>query len=121
MAWAYLLGTVAWLAGLFFGWVWLYGRGSLGSLARVAGLPLVLGSGLVFLQTAVRAWWGEPGWIALVVMGAAFAAIGAVMVVTVDRLLGGASPAGLVIARVLGSGRVTALRKRMGFAMGRTP
>jgi O-antigen/teichoic acid export membrane protein len=121
VAWAYLLGTLAWLAGLFFGWLWLYGRGSLGTLARIAGLPLVLGGGLVFAQSALRDWWGEPGWIGLIVMGGAFAAIGAVVLVTVDRSLGGASPAGLVIARILGSGRVVALRKRMGWALERTP
>jgi O-antigen/teichoic acid export membrane protein len=121
VAWAYLLGTLAWLAGLLFGWIWLYGRSSLGALARVAGLPLVLGGCLVLLQSALRSWWGEPGWISLFVMGAAFAAFGALVVVTVDRLLGGASPAGLVIARFLDSGRVKSLRKRMGFALERTP
>lgn len=121
VAWAYLLGTVVWLAGLLFGWLWLYGRGSLASLARVAGLPLVLGGGLIFVQSGLRAWWGEPGWIGLISLGSAFAAIGALTLVAADRLLGGASPAGLVIARIVGSSRVTSLRKRMGLALSRAP
>lgn len=121
VAWAYLLGTLVWLAGLAYGWVWLYGLGSLATLARVAGLPLLLGGCLVFLQSLVRARWGEPGWIGLSLMGSAFAAVGAVILVVIDRLLGGASPAGLLISKIVGSRRVTALRRRMGFALERTP
>jgi O-antigen/teichoic acid export membrane protein len=121
VAWAYALGTLAWLAGLFFGWIWLYGRGALGSLGRMAGLPLAVGGALVFVQTGLRAWWGEPGWVGLIVMGSAFATSGMALLFATDRLLGGTSPAGLVIGRILDSRRVTALRRRMGMALERSP
>jgi O-antigen/teichoic acid export membrane protein len=121
VAWAYLLGTLVWLGGLAHGWLWLYGRGSLASLARVAGLPLLLGAGLAVAQAAVRAWWGEPGWFGLCVMGAGFATVGAAVVVGADRLLGGDSPARAMIDKFLASGKVLALRRRMGLALGRAP
>jgi O-antigen/teichoic acid export membrane protein len=118
VAWAYLMGTVAWLGGLVHGWLWLYGRGSLLSLMRVAGLPLVIGCGLVFAQMGLRSWWGEPGWIGLFLMGGLFATAGAVVLLGCDLLLGGTSPAGLVIKRVLGSERLKALRARVSLVLG---
>lgn len=119
VAWAYLIGSVAWLGGLVHGWLWLYGRGSLPHLMRVAGLPLVIGSGLLYVQLGLRTWWGEPGWIGLVLMGAIFAAMGAVVLVGCDLLLGGASPARLVLERALGSSRSSALRARVRAILGR--
>jgi O-antigen/teichoic acid export membrane protein len=119
VAWAYLIGSVAWLGGLVHGWLWLFGRGSLPQLIRVAGLPLVVGSGLLCVQLGLRAWWGEPGWIGLVLMGAAFAAMGAIVLIGCDILLGGASPARLVLERVLGSSRSNALRARVRAIWGR--
>jgi hypothetical protein len=80
-----------------------------------------LGAGLAVAQAAVRAWWGEPGWVGLCVMGAGFAAVGAVVVVGADRLLGGDSPARAMIDKFLASGKVLALRRRMGLALGRAP
>lgn len=121
VAWAYLMGTAAWLGGLAHHWLWLYGRGSLRTLARVAGLPLATGCGLVFAQMGLRSWWGEPGWIGLILLGGAFAAAGSLILVGCDLLLGGTSPAGLVLARVLGSERVTVLRKRVNLALRRAP
>lgn len=121
VAWAYLMGTAAWLGGLVHGWRWLYGQGSLLVLLRVAGLPLAVGCGLVFAQTSLRNWWGEPGWIGLFLMGWVFATMGAVVVVGCDLLLGGASPARLVLERLLGSGRVMALRERVSLLLARAP
>lgn len=116
VAWAYLMGTAAWLGGLGVGWLWLYGRGSLPVLMRIAGLPLLLGGGLVFLQLALRQWWGEPGWVGLFAMGASFAGIGAVALIGCDLAIGGDSPAAAVIRRLLGSARLTAWRERVGLA-----
>ena len=114
VAWAYLLGTVVWLVGLVHGWYWLYGRRSLGGLARVAGLPLLVSGCLTIIHATLRSWWGEPGWIGLFTMGAAFAAIGVLALVAVEHLLPGSSPAKLVVAKVFDSRRFVALRKRMG-------
>lgn len=119
VAWAYLMGTAVWLGGLVHGWLWLYGRGSLPSLMRIAGLPLVIGSGLLLAQMGLRSWWGEPGWIGLCVMGGVFAVAGAAVLVGCDALLGGTSPARLVLERLLGSARLAALRRRLSLSLGR--
>jgi hypothetical protein len=119
VAWAYLLGTAVWLVGLVHGWYWLYGRRSLGDLARVAGLPLLVAACLTALQAILRSWWGEPGWVGLFSMGAAFAALGALTLVVVEQLQGGNSPAKLVIAKCFESRRFVALRNRIGIALAR--
>ena len=119
VGYAYLLATVPWLGGVCLGWVRLYGPASLVVLARVAGPPLVLACCLGFAEAAVRDWWGELGWIGLVLMGTAFAGAGALAVVGLDLVLGGASPAAVVFGRVLGTGRVAELRARICF--GRIP
>lgn len=115
VGYAYFLAALVWIGGLCLGWVRLYGRGSLVLLSRVAGLPLALACCLGFAEVAVRAWWGELGWIGFVLMGIAFAGAGALAVVSFDLALGGASPARLVFGRVLGAGRVAGLRERIGF------
>lgn len=111
---AYALSSIPWLGGLFFGWLRLYGRRSLGSLLRVAGLPLLTGCGLAAAQIMVREWWGAPGWFGLMVLGGGFAAAGALAVFAADRALGGDSLAARILGRTLSSAKVAALRERFG-------
>lgn len=116
VGYGYVLSAVAWLGGLMGGWLYLYGLRSLSLLLRVAGLPLLLGCALGVGQVAFRGWWGEPGWIGLFVVGSAFAGVNAVVILGVDRALGGDSPAEHVLGRVLQSKRVVTLRRRIGMA-----
>lgn len=110
----YALSSVVWLGGLAAGWFHLRGRSSLGALLRFAGAPLLAGCVASAAQTAVRAWWGEPGWVGLIGLGGAFAAATAAAVFATDRAFGGDSPAEYVLGRALNSARITALRSRFG-------
>jgi O-antigen/teichoic acid export membrane protein len=116
VAYGYVLSAVAWFGGLFGGWLHLYGRRSIGLLLRVAGLPLLLGCGLGVGQAAFRGWCGELGWVGLFAVGGAFAAVNAVVLFGADRILGGDSPAEHVMGRVLLSGRMGALLRRLRMA-----
>jgi O-antigen/teichoic acid export membrane protein len=115
VGYAHLLANLAWLVGLVVGWIRLYGSGSLIELARVAGLPLVLACCLGYAEVAVRESWGEMGWIGLFGLGAAFAAVGAAVIVGLDLALGRGSPARVVLDRILGASRVVEWRARIGF------
>jgi len=114
VGYAYLLATIAWFGGLWVGWVHLYRRGALAVLSRVALLPLALGCCLGFVEVGLRNWCGELGWIGLLLMGAVYAVAGALAVVGADLAVGGASPARLVLGRLLGAGRVAGWRERIG-------
>ena len=114
VGYGYVLSAVAWFGGLLGGWLYLYGPRSLASLIRVAGLPLALGGSSAIGQVAFRNWWGEPGWIGLFVMGGTFAVVNAIVILGVDRALGGDSPADYVLQRLLRSERFSAFHRRFG-------
>jgi len=113
VGYGYVLSAVAWLGGLVGGWLYLFGRRSIGLLLRVAGLPVVLGCGLGFAQVAFLGWCGELNWMGLFVVGSAFAAVSAIVILGVDRALGGNSPAGHVLGRILRLERIDGLRRRI--------
>jgi hypothetical protein len=77
---------------------------------------LLLGCGLGVGQAAFRGWCGELGWVGLFAVGGAFAAVNAVVLFGADRILGGDSPAEHVMGRVLLSGRMGALLRRLRMA-----
>jgi O-antigen/teichoic acid export membrane protein len=109
---AYFLATLAWLVGLCVCWIYLYGNASWVELARYAGLPLAIACCLGFAQAGLRHWLPEPGWIEFLLLGAAFSGASAVVVITIDLLLGGMSPARLILTRVIGQDRLAVLRER---------
>ncbi len=115
VGYAYLLSNVCWMAGLVIGWVRLYGWHSLGELARAAGFPSLLASVLWYAETAVIGRTDHIGWIEFFVLGATFSCVGAVIVVGVDLLLGGASLARIVLDRLQASRLIAGLRRRVGF------
>lgn len=119
VGYAYVLGTVPWLGGLVVGWARLYGAASLLSLVRIAVAPLVLGCILGLVELGIRRWWGEPGWFGLLLLGTSFAGVGALVVFSMDLALGHDSPAGQVLAGLLGQERAAGLRAR--FSLGRAP
>lgn len=72
VGYGYLLSSVAWMSGLFGGWVYLYRRNSVKQLLRIVGLPISLGASLAIAQNALREWWGPLNWLELFVAGGAF-------------------------------------------------
>jgi O-antigen/teichoic acid export membrane protein len=113
----YMLSSIAWLGGLFIGWLHWFGPRSLGLLCRVSALPLLLGCGLGLAEVSFHNWLGDLGWAGLIATGGAFAGLNAMVLLGVDRALGGDSPAGYVIEQLLRSERVAALQRRIGFPM----
>lgn len=113
VGYAYFAAAGTWIGGLCVGWQRLYGRDGMRLLARVAGPPLALAAALGFAQASFVTWWGEPGWVGLIVLGATFGAIGAVAVVSLDLVLGGMSSAAVILERLLGADRLARLKARM--------
>ncbi|HEY5705662.1 MAG TPA: MATE family efflux transporter [Terrimicrobiaceae bacterium] len=111
VGYGYVLSAIAWFGGLLGGWLYLYGKESIVLLIRVAGLPIALGCGLTAGQIALRDWWGGPGWIGLFVMGGLFAIVNAVVILGVDRALGGDSPAEYLLGRILRLAPFAAFRR----------
>jgi O-antigen/teichoic acid export membrane protein len=117
VGYAYAFSALAWLGGIAGGWLTLHGRSSIAPLARVVGLPLVIGCALGIGQASFREWWAKDlGWLGLFLCGGGFAAVGALIITGVDCALGGVSPAGHFLKRLLGSERLVALRVRLGFS-----
>lgn len=110
----YLLSSVAWLGGLTVGWLQWCGRGSLRLLWRVSGLPLAIGCALGGGEYALWNWLGSSGWPGLFLAGGTFASVNALVLLGADRLMGGDSPSGRALRRVLQSERIASLLQRMG-------
>jgi hypothetical protein len=110
---AYVLGAVAWLAGLLAGWLQLFGAPSMRRFLRAVGLPLLLAAIAFGLQMTVRSRVGELDWAGLFALGTAFSVSTCVLVVVTDWLLGGESLSKQVAERLSSSGHVGAVRRRI--------
>jgi O-antigen/teichoic acid export membrane protein len=121
VAWSYLLATVAWLGGVVHGWLRLYGPSAMLTLMRIAGPPLMVGAGLAVLHAPLRSWWGEPDWLGLFFIGGVLFGAGTFVLLAGDLLVGGVSPARLVLARLRRSRQPAERRQRLGSMREDTP
>ena len=119
VGYGYALSSLAWFAGLIGGWWHLYGPRSLSALLRAGGMPLVVGVPVAIGELSLRAWWGEPDWLGLFLLGGSFAVVTAAVIMGVDRALGGSSPAAEVLGRVLVSEKFNTLRRWVGWGTAR--
>jgi O-antigen/teichoic acid export membrane protein len=90
---AYMASSVPWLATLFVGWVYVFGRSSWRGLIRSAFLPLTVAIAFFAIEHVVRGGLGELRWFGLITVGGLFAATIGLGVTMVDLALGGQSPA----------------------------
>jgi O-antigen/teichoic acid export membrane protein len=97
---AYLIGSLAHLFGLLFGWFYVFGRSSLRGLARSIGLPLLLAGVAFMVVSSIRGIFSEVDWFGLFALGGLFVGITAILVFGVDRALGGDSPSKRFLDRV---------------------
>jgi O-antigen/teichoic acid export membrane protein len=100
VAYAYLLGFVAWITGLAWGWFKLFEEKALSQLMRAAGVPLVIAALAFAVQSHVKGLVGEVDWLGLIVLGGVFSASTAVLVGATDYALGGPSPTRQIVERL---------------------
>jgi hypothetical protein len=113
VAYAYLVGFVAWIAGLAWGWFKLFDERALSQLMRSAGVPLLIAALAFALQAHVKSIVGEVDWVGLIVLGGTFSASIAAFVLGTDYLLGGPSPAKQMVERFGVAGRLTSAGRRI--------
>jgi O-antigen/teichoic acid export membrane protein len=105
----YLLSSIPWLGGIYFGWLRIFETRNLLPLLRVLLLPLVVAALSFVAQTAVRNGFGEIGWASLFALGGSFAAGTAAVLLGLDWLAGEDSFAKQSMARIFKSGRFATL------------
>jgi O-antigen/teichoic acid export membrane protein len=110
VGYAYVASSVAWLGGVVVGWSRVFGT-SMMPLARFVGVPLLVGAAGLVTEMAIRARLSELNWLGLVLLGAAFSALIAVLMVGADLVLGGSSPSRQLCERLAGSARLGYFRK----------
>ena len=105
---AYILGSTPALAGLMHCWFHMFGRTSLGGLARLLLLPSVMAAIAVATEYLVRRWFGDLSWLSLLLLGGAFAGWMALLIFGADWVLGGPNaPSKRFLAQVTSSRKFT--------------
>ena len=113
VGYAYFIGSIPWLVGLFYGWYFMFGSSSLISLMRVVGLPLLLAGGAFTFGTAFRGWINEVNWFGLFAYGGLFAGSLGLLLFSIDWILGGESPSRHLLERIYSVRQFDSLRRRI--------
>jgi O-antigen/teichoic acid export membrane protein len=109
VGYAYLLGSIAHFLGMLYGWFYIFGKSSMGSLLRSVGLPLLLGGVALSLEMAIRGRLTEVNWVELFALGGLFLGMTALLILGMDRIIGGNSLSKQLLERICGSDKVRQL------------
>jgi O-antigen/teichoic acid export membrane protein len=116
---ACLIGSVPTLVGLLHGWRFVFGPSSLPSLARVVGLPLLMGGVAFFVQHRIHVASSDMGVLELVLLGGLFLGITAGLILGADWLVGGTdAPSKRFFQKVSESRRFERIRRRFRMKSG---
>jgi len=110
---AYLIGSLAHLLGLLFGWFYMFGGSSLRGLARSVCLPLLLAGVAFMAATSIRGRFSGVDWFGLFALGGLFVGITTLLVFGVDRVLGGDSLSKRFLDRIWESEKLRLLLSRI--------
>jgi len=113
VGYAYFIGSIPWLVGLFYGWYFMFGSSSVIPLVRVVGLPLLLAGGAFAFGTAFRGWFNEVNWFGLFGLGGLFAGSIGLILFGIDWVLGGESPSKQLLERIYSVRQIDALSRRI--------
>ena len=116
---AYFVGSIPWLVGLFYGFYFMFGSSSVIPLMRFVGLPLLLAGVAFTFGIAIRGWFHEVNWFGLFALGGLFAGSIGLLLFGIDWVLGGESPSKQLLERIHSVRQIDALRRRINLLKAR--